>query len=1059
MEKNEKFCDILDHGLTRRNFLKTSAFLGGSTLLFSQIQWAIDVLKRAEADGVSPDLRYELNKAENIIYSVCLQCHTDCPNKGKIFNGVLVKIDGSPYSPQSMLPHIDYQSDLKTTAEIDGKLCPKGQAAVQTLYDPYRIRKVLKRKDPRGSNQWETISFNRAVTEIVEGGYLFKNVPGEENRRVPGLKDLFMLRDSKLSKEMAEDSKKVARKQLSLNEFKSKYKSLLKFLIDPDHPDLGPVNNQFVFMAGRIEHGRKEFAKRWMYNGFGSTNWYEHTSICEQSHHIAYEAMTRKYENGKWGKGKTHMKPDALNSRFIVFFGTGAFEANFGPPPMAQKITDGLVSKRLKIAVVDPRFSKTAAKAEKWLPIKPGADGALALAMIRWIIEQERYDRKFIENSNKGAAIADSETCWTSSTWLVKIEKGGVPGRYLRAAEIGIGSESDFVTLSDGKPVAFNPNDGKSNVEGDLHADTEINGIRVKSAFRLLRESAFSRNYEDWAEICGLSVSDIIWLAKEFTSYGKKAVAEFYRGPVQHTNGYYNAQCIITLNLLAGNPDWKGGLSKGGGHWHEDGSKKAQPFNLKKLHQDKITPFGVKLTKEKSKYEDSTLFNGYPAKRLWFPFSSNVYQEILPAAEDKYPYGVKALFLHKGTPALSVPGAGEQIRILMDTEIVPLLFACDIVIGESSMYADYIFPDVTAWERWGTPHVTPDVQTITSKVRQPMVAPIPETVEVYGEKTPISMEAIMLAIAEKLKMPGYGKNGFGDGWDFKRPEDFYLKLVANIASGDKPGDDVPAAGLDEMKLFYKIRRHLPESVFDPGKWEKAVGSALWKKVVYVLNRGGRYEGFEKAYSGEHPAHKFKNLFCLYVEDVAASRHPITGRNFSGIAIYEPTLDASGKEVKDKGYNYQLITFKEIFGGQSRTSSNYWSQLLILPENFVIINSSSALNLGLKDGDMVRVTSVSNPEGSWKLGNGRVRELVGKVKVIEGIRPGVAAISWHYGHWAYGSESVEVDGKVIRGDEMRGKGMCPNVVMRIDDTLKNVCLTDPIGASSSFYDTYVRLEKV
>jgi anaerobic selenocysteine-containing dehydrogenase len=70
---------------------------------------------------------------------------------------------------------------------------------------------------------------------------------------------------------------------------------------------------------------------------------------------------------------------------------------------------------------------------------------------------------------------------------------------------------------------------------------------------------------------------------------------------VQHTNGYYTAQAIITLNLLLGNVDWKGGLSKGGGHWHDDGSKPGQPFRLTSgLHLGKLTAFGHRLTREKA---------------------------------------------------------------------------------------------------------------------------------------------------------------------------------------------------------------------------------------------------------------------------------------------------------------------------------------------------------------------------------------------------------------------------------------------------------------------------
>jgi len=62
-----------------------------------------------------------------------------------------------------LTPHIDYKTPLTETSSIDGTLCPKGQAGIQTLYDPYRIVKVLKRAGPRGSNKWKTISFEQAI--------------------------------------------------------------------------------------------------------------------------------------------------------------------------------------------------------------------------------------------------------------------------------------------------------------------------------------------------------------------------------------------------------------------------------------------------------------------------------------------------------------------------------------------------------------------------------------------------------------------------------------------------------------------------------------------------------------------------------------------------------------------------------------------------------------------------------------------------------------------------------------------------------------------------------
>jgi anaerobic selenocysteine-containing dehydrogenase len=1048
MKTTDKRCAT---GVGRRQFLQTSALVGGSVLL-SRYAEALTLMRKAEAG----ELAYPLAQPEGVLYSVCLQCHTACPIKGKIWQGVLVKIDGNPYSPQSMLPQIAYATAPTEAAQIDGKLCPKGQAGIQSLYDPYRLRQVLKRAGKRGENRWMVIPFAQAIQEIVEGGYLFKHVPGEEQRYVSGLKEIRALQDAALARRMAKDATQVAKKKMTLAAFQAKYRSHLSALIDPKHPDLGPKNNQFVFMGGRIEHGRKEFAKRWLKAAYGSINWFEHTTICEQSHHIATSMVSNQYRKGKWTKGKHHFKPDALHAEFILFFGTGAFEANFGPPPMAEKITEGLASGRLKIAVADPRLSKTAAKAWRWLPVKPGTDAALAMGLARWIIEQKRYDARFLRNANKGAAREDGEKTWSNATWLVKIDHNR-PTRFLRAKDIGLGSAHQFVVSRDGKLVVVDPYDVKTVVEGDLMASGVAGGQTYKTAFQLLWEEVSAQTLEQWAAACGLPSALLEEVAWELTAHGKKSAVEFYRGPVQHTNGYYNAQAILTLNVLLGNLSWVGGLNAGGGHWHENGSKKGQPYPVTKgLHPGALKAFGVRITKEKTRYEDSTLFSGYPAPRPWYPFTSNVYQEILPAAEAGYPYPIKALFLHKGTPALSVPGAQAQIDILTNLEKVPLFFADDVVIGETSMYADYLFPDLSIWERWGTPHVTPDVQTKTSKVRQPMVAPIPETVTVFGEEMPISMEAVLLAIAERLALPGYGKDGFGPGQDFTRPEDYYLKMVANIAAGDKPGETVPDADAREMDLFQKARAHIPAAVYSPRRWRQAAGAQWWRKVVYVLNRGGRYEDFNKAYAGAYLGHAYSGLLNLFVEPVALARQSTTGDYFSGLPRFEPIKDAGGRVIKDEEFPFQLITFKEIFGGQSRTVPNYWSQLFLLPENAVLMNSKDAQRLGLEEGARVRLISRTNPGGTWQLRNGSERPVVGRVKPIEGLRPGVVVVSWHYGHWAYGASDVVIDGSAVKGDPRRATGLCPNVVMRIDETLKNVCLTDPIGGSSSFYDTRVRL---
>jgi tetrathionate reductase subunit A len=1085
---NDKICKVKEQQPnTRRDFIKSSAFLGGSAVLLSQFDWAQNLFAKAEAGTLSPSETYELSKAENILSSVCLQCNTGCGIKVKLLNGVVVKIDGNPYSPWTFVPSLPYKTPLNESLKIDGSLCPKGQAGIQTAYDPYRIVKVLKRDGKRGENKWKTIPFDQAVSEIVNGGKLFSHVKGEENRNVEGLKEIWALRDQKLAADMAKEVDEIRKKKTpedkkkAVEEFKKKFTDHLHLLIDPDHPDFGPKNNQFTFMWGRVKAGRGDLIRRFTSESFGSVNAHGHTTVCQGSLYFTGKAMSDQFVEGKFTGGKKqYWQADTANAEFILAIGTGYIEGGYGPTHHAKKLMKRLVEKKVKIAVVDPRFSKIASKAYKWIPAKPGSEGALVMGIIRWLIENKKYDVKFLESANKAAASKAGELSWTNGTWLVKED-----GSLLRASEVKIkekgpdGKEIEkvlaekekrqtkdgkewefdaFVVLKDGKPVAVDPNDDKNPVVGDLFVSTEVGGIKVKSGLQLVKEAAESRTIEQWAEICGIAPIDITEVAAELAKYGKKAVIDCHRGVSQHTNGFYNVLAVNTANALLGNYDWKGG-SLWQSAYSIAGDKEGSPFVIGKMHPKKITPFGLSIIRHEQKYEDSTIFEGYPAKRHWYPMASDLYQEILPSIAGAYPYPMKAVFMYMASPAYALPGGQTNIDAMVDVNKIPLFVASDITIGEASMYADYIFPDFSYLERWEFHGTHPSIPQKVQPVRNPAIAPMPETVTVFGEKQPISLESLLLAIAERMNLPGFGKNGLGEGIDFVRQEDFYLRMVANIAAGDKPEDAVPDASDEEVDAFVKARRHLPSTVFDPERWKNVVGEKWWKKVIYVLNRGGRFQDFEKAYDGEKAKNRYGGLINLYIEKAAKLKHSITGKKLYGNAVYVPIADLRGKPIEDEkeGYDFTLITYRDITQTKTRTIGNYWLNA-IRPENYYLINASDAKRLRISDGDVVKVISKTNPDGEWDLKHGRKKPMAGKVKVTEGIRPGVVAFSLGHGHWGIGASDVNVDGKKIKGDARRATGVHANAAMRLDDHVKNMCLVDPVGGSVSFYDTKVKLVK-
>jgi tetrathionate reductase subunit A len=444
-----KVCNPLEEhfdngeGFNRRDFMKTSALLGGS-ILFSGVTLPVMAQNRGELKEVNGPYIHHL--PENQILSACQQCNTNCGMKVKLVNGSVAKIDGNPYSPWCMTPQIPEETPIAQAAVVEGSLCPKGQAGIQTLYDPYRIVKVLKRAGKRGENKWQTIPFEQAVEEIVNGGDLF----GEGN--VDGLKDIVVLRDPAVAKALAEDAALVAAKKMTIEDYKAKHAENLHYLIDPDHPDLGPKNNQFCFNWGRIKNGRGDLIKDFFSKACGSVNYHGHTTVCQGSLYFSGKAMSDQFAEGKFtGGSKFYWQADTGNAEFCIFVGANPFEANYGPPLRAQKVTEGTVDGRMKIAVIDPRCSKTASRAWKWLPVEPvNGVPAIAMAMIQWIIDNRRHDARYLANVNKAAAMADNEPTWSQAAWLVKIDPDGIPANTC-AARTWV-AMSSFVPRKTGQP-------------------------------------------------------------------------------------------------------------------------------------------------------------------------------------------------------------------------------------------------------------------------------------------------------------------------------------------------------------------------------------------------------------------------------------------------------------------------------------------------------------------------------------------------------------------------------------------------------------------------------
>jgi anaerobic selenocysteine-containing dehydrogenase len=109
-----------------------------------------------------------------------------------------------------------------------------------------------------------------------------------------------------------------------------------------------------------------------------------HTNVCSSSARLGHFLWT----------GDDRPSPDYANARTILLL-SSHLETGHYFNPHAQRIIEGQAAGATVIAI-DPRLSNTSAKADIWLPAYSGTEGALLLAIARWLLEHQAYDRDFV---------------------------------------------------------------------------------------------------------------------------------------------------------------------------------------------------------------------------------------------------------------------------------------------------------------------------------------------------------------------------------------------------------------------------------------------------------------------------------------------------------------------------------------------------------------------------------------------------------------------------------------------------------------------------------------
>jgi molybdopterin-containing oxidoreductase family molybdopterin binding subunit len=118
---------------------------------------------------------------------------------------------------------------------------------------------------------------------------------------------------------------------------------------------------------------------------FGTPNVIHRTTTCESARHVA-DDMTWGYHG---------FLPDVEHCELHLVFGSNYFEAEQYARWLDHAVTDAK-ERGMKVIAVEPRFSHVAAKADQWVPVRPGKDVIILLALSGLLIEAGTFDADFL---------------------------------------------------------------------------------------------------------------------------------------------------------------------------------------------------------------------------------------------------------------------------------------------------------------------------------------------------------------------------------------------------------------------------------------------------------------------------------------------------------------------------------------------------------------------------------------------------------------------------------------------------------------------------------------
>ena len=306
------------------------------------------------------------------------------------------------------------------------------------------------------------------------------------------------------------------------------------------------IRNQYGAKAVALGKGTRsgtsvDDVERWLGRFlylFGSPNWVSTTHVCNWHKDTGFS----------YTFGANLPTPDLAHSKTFLLWG-------HNPSSTSLILARDIASARargMKTVVVDPRRIGIGSQADLLMQVRPGTDGALALAMIHCFMEESWYDAAFARH-------------WTNGPLLLNI----TTGQLVTQADLTSDGTSNYYAAWDesrNQLVFYDPASGSYERDGVQPALFGLRTLKGKPGVELSCKPVFDRLAEiatpfapERSQQITWVPADRVWQCALLLAHNRPVSLYMWNGLGQHTNATQTSRAIASLYALLGDFDRPGG--------------------------------------------------------------------------------------------------------------------------------------------------------------------------------------------------------------------------------------------------------------------------------------------------------------------------------------------------------------------------------------------------------------------------------------------------------------------------------------------------------------------